>query len=101
MTIALINYPVIFDKAKGTIFIVFVAIVIYILIWTFIRPDKFSKNGGLLIGFLFIVNISIEDFINWQAKASISVSTLTMMFIIFISFSIISMQLKHPERKIF
>ena len=90
MTIALINYPVIFDKAKETVVIVFVAIVIYILIWTFTKPDNFSKNGGLWIGFLFIVNISTEDFINWQTKTSTLVSTLTMMFIIFISFSIIS-----------
>jgi ABC-type sulfate transport system permease component len=36
------------------------------------------------------VNISIEDFINWQTKTSILASTLTMMFITFISFSIIS-----------
>jgi len=90
MTIALINYPVIFDKAKEAVVIVFAAIVVYVLIWTFIKPDNFSKNGGLWIGFLFIVNISTEDFINWQTKTSTLVSTLTMMFIIFISFSIIS-----------
>jgi len=90
MTIALINYPIIFDKAKETVVIVFVAIVVYILIWVFIKPDNFSKNGGLLIGFLFVVNISMEEFINWQTHTSTLVSTLTMMFFIFISFSIIS-----------
>ena len=90
MTTALINYPIIFDKAKETVVIVFVAIAVYIVIWTFIKPDSFSKNGGLWIGFLFVVNISIEEFINWQTKTSTLVSTLTMMFLIFISFAIIS-----------
>ena len=90
MTIALINYPVIFDKSKGAIIIIFVALTLYIFIWKFIKPDNFSKNGGLLIGLLFIINISIEDFINWQSKTSILVSTLTMMFLVFISFSMIS-----------
>lgn len=90
MTTALINYPIIFNKAKETVVIVFVAIAVYIVIWTFIKPDSFSKNGGLWIGFLFVVNISIEEFINWQTKTSTLVSTLTMMFLIFISFSIIS-----------
>lgn len=90
MTIALINYPIIFDKAKQTVVIVFVTIVVYILIWVFIKPDNFSKNGGLLIGFLFVVNISMEEFVNWQTHTSTLVSTLTMMFLIFISFSIIS-----------
>ena len=90
MTIALINYPIIFDKAKETVVIVFAAIVVYIFIWAFIKPDNFSKNGGLLIGFLFVVNISMEEFINWQTHTSTLVSTLTMMFLIFISFSIIS-----------
>lgn len=90
MTIALINYPIVFDKAKETVITVFIAIIIYVLLWTFIRPDNFSKNGGLLIGFLFIVNISVEEFIDWQTKTSTLVPTLTMMFLIFISFSIIS-----------
>lgn len=90
MTISLINYPIIFDKAKETVLIVFVAIVVYLLIWAFIKPDNFSKNGGLLIGFLFVVNISMEEFITWQTHTSTLVSTLTMMFLIFISFSIIS-----------
>ena len=90
MTIALVNYPIIFDKGKEAVIIVFAAIIAYILIWKFIGPDKFSKNGGLLIGFLFIVNISTEDFINWQTKTATLVSTLTMMFLIFASFSMIS-----------
>ncbi len=90
MTVALINYPVIFEKAKETVVIVFVAMVVYVLVWAFIKPDNFSKNGGLLIGSLFIVNISMEEFINWQTHTSMLISTLTMMFLIFISFSIIS-----------
>lgn len=90
MIIALINYPIVFDKAKQTVITVFIAIIIYVLLWTIIRPDNFSKNGGLWIGFLFIVNISIEEFIDWQTKASTLISTLTMMFLIFVSFSIIS-----------
>ncbi|MBV9960637.1 MAG: hypothetical protein JO072_00190 [Parafilimonas sp.] len=90
MTIALINYPIVFYKAKETVITVFTAIIIYVLLWTFIKPDAFSRNGGLLIGFLFIANISIEEFIDWQTKTGTLVSTLSMMFLIFISFSIIS-----------
>lgn len=90
MIAALINYPVIFDKSKWTVVTVFAAMIVYILLWTFIKSDTFSKKGGLLIGFLFIINISIEEFINWQTQTSALVSTLTMMFLIFISFSIIS-----------
>jgi len=90
MTIALINYPVIFNKAKNTVIIDFLAAFSYLLTWSFIKPDRFSKNGGLWIGFLFIVNISIEEFINWQTKALTLISTLTMMSLIFITFSVIS-----------
>lgn len=88
--IALINYPIIFHKASTTVIIVFVAIIVYALLWMLISPDSFSKKGGLWIGFLFIVNISIEEFIDWQTKTSTLISTLTMMFLIFISFSIVS-----------
>ncbi len=90
MTIALINYPIIFDKAKLTVITVFAAIIVYVLIWAFIKPDNFSKIGGLIIGFLFVVNISMEEFISWGTHTSTLVSTLTMMFLIFTSFSIIS-----------
>jgi len=87
---SLLDYPVILDKSKWTIFIVFAAILGYIVFWIFLKPDRYSKNGGLLIGLLFIVNISIEEFINWQTKNSTLVSTLIMMFLIFITFSFIS-----------
>jgi hypothetical protein len=90
MTTALINYPVILNRAKETVIIVFVALVIYFLLWIFLKPDTFSRNGGLLIGLLFIVNISIEEFINWKSKTSSLVSTLCMMALIFLTFSIIS-----------
>ena len=89
-TIALINFPEIFDKDKILVIGVFAGIPIYLLIWTLIKPDRFSKNGGLWIGFLFIVNISIEEFIDWPTKTLSTASTLIMMFLIFISFSIIS-----------
>ncbi len=89
-TIALMNYPEIFGSGKIFVIGVFAGIPIYILIWTVIRPDQFSKNSGLWIGFLFIVNISIEEFINWPTKTSSTASTLIMMFLIFISFSLIS-----------
>ena len=90
MIMGLINYPEIFDKSKWSVFTVFIAIIGYIVLWIYLKPDRFSKNGGLMIGLLFIVNISIEEFINWQTKTGSLVSTLVMMFMIFISFSIIS-----------
>jgi hypothetical protein len=90
MTPALINYPVISNRAKETVIIVFVALVIYLMLWIFLKPDIFSRNGGLWIGFLFIVNISIEEFIDWKTKTSELVSTLSMMALIFVSFSVIS-----------
>jgi len=90
MIMGLFNYPVIFDKSKWSVFTVFIAIIGYIVLWIYLKPDRFSKNGGLMIGLLFIVNISIEEFINWQTKTGSLVSTLVMMFMIFISFSIIS-----------
>ena len=90
MTTALINYPIVFDKAKSAVITIIIVIIIYTLLWILFRPDNFSKNGGLLIGFLFIVNISIEEFIDWQTKTSTLVSTFTMMFLIFITFSILS-----------
>ena len=90
MIMGLFNYPVIFDKSKWSVFTVFIAIIGYIVLWIYLKPDRFSKNSGLIIGLLFIVNISIEEFINWQTKTGSLVSTLVMMFMIFISFSIIS-----------
>ena len=90
MITSLIDYPVIFDKAIWTVIIDFVAVIGYIVFWIYLKPDRFSKNGGLIIGFLFIINISIEEFINWHTKSGSLVSTLIMMFLIFISFSIIS-----------
>lgn len=42
---ALIDYPIIFDKSKLIVITVFVAIVIYLLLWRLIRPDSFSRNG--------------------------------------------------------
>jgi hypothetical protein len=41
---ALINYPIVFDKAKETVIAVFVAIIVFVLLWTFIRSDNFSKK---------------------------------------------------------
>ena len=90
MLTALINYPVILEKAKGTVAIVFIALPLYVFLWKVVKPDNFSKNGGLWIGFLFILNISLEEFVDWQAKNSTLISTLVMMALIFISFSIIS-----------
>ena len=90
MTTSIINYPVILDKSKWTIITLFVAVIGYIGLWIYLKPDRFSKNGGLIIGFLFIINISIEEFINWHTKTGSLVSTLVMMGMIFISFSIIS-----------
>jgi hypothetical protein len=90
MTTALINYPIILNGAKETVTIVFVALVIYILLWIFLKPDMFSRNGGLWIGLLFIVNISIEEFIEWKTKTPSLVSTLGMMALIFVTFSMIS-----------
>ncbi len=90
MIIALINFPVIIENSKENVIVVFAAIIIYIFLWILLKPDKYSKNGGLLIGLLFIINISVEDFINWQTKTFNLISTLSMMFLIFISFSIIS-----------
>jgi len=89
-TIALINYPIIFDRAKGTIILLFAGMAVYALVWHFLRPDGFSRNGGLLIGLLFLVNISMEEFIDWPAGNGSLISTLVMMALIFCSFSIIS-----------
>jgi len=89
-TVALINYPIIFDRAKWTIIILFAGMVVYVLVWNFLRPDSFSRNGGLLIGLLFLVNISMEEFIDWSGKNASLISTLVMMALIFGSFSIIS-----------
>jgi hypothetical protein len=90
MLSSIIEYPVIFDRSKWTVITVFAAIIIYIILWIYIKPDRFSINSGLTVGLFFIINISIEEFINWPAKTASLVSTLTMMFVIFISFSIIS-----------
>jgi len=89
-TIALINYPIIFDRARGTIILLFVGMVVYALVWNFLRSDRFSRKGGLWIGFLFIVNISMEEFIDWPGKNGSLISTLVMMALIFGSFSLIS-----------
>jgi hypothetical protein len=90
MIISLIDYPSIYEKSKWTVITVFVAVIIYKIFWIYLKPDMFSRNGGLIIGSLFIINISIEEFISWQTKTGSLVSTLTMMFLIFISFSFIS-----------
>lgn len=90
MTVALINYPVIFDKATSTVIIVFIALVIYLVLWHLIKTDNFSRNGGWLIGVLFMINITLEDFIIWQTKTGRLGSTLAMMIAIFISFAVIS-----------
>jgi len=90
MTTALINYPVILNRAKEAVIVVFVALVIYIMLWIFLNPDIFSRNGGMWIGSLFIVNISIEEFIDWKTKTSTLISTLGMMGVIFVAFSVIS-----------
>ncbi len=90
MITSIINYPMILDKSKWTVITVFIAIIGYIIIWINLKPDRFSYTGGLIIGLLFIINISIEEFIDWHTKTGSLVSTLIMMFLIFISFSIIS-----------
>jgi len=90
MTLSLINYPVIFDNSKSTVVTTYAGIIAYALIWIMIKPDNFSKNGGLFIGLLFIINISTEEFIDWPSKTYDLVVTLGMMFTLFVSFSIIS-----------
>jgi hypothetical protein len=90
MIVSLIEYPSVFEKSKLTVITVFVAVIIYVIVWIYLKPDKFSRNGGLTIGLLFIINISIEEFISWQSKTGSLVSTLIMMFLIFITFSFIS-----------
>jgi len=90
MIACIIDYPVIYEKSKWAVITVFVAVIVYILFWIYLKPGRFSSNGGLIIGLLFIINISIEEFIEWQSKTSSLVSTLTIMFAIFITFSIIS-----------
>ncbi len=90
IVIALIKYPELLDYSFLNLILIFVGIIIYTVIWIFLNPDRFSRNSGLLIGLLFILNIFLEDFINWPTKATSLISTLTMMFLIFISFSIIS-----------
>jgi hypothetical protein len=90
MVIPLIEYQEILSYSILSPIIVSAGIIIYPILWTFLKPNRFSRNGGLFIGFLFILNIFLEDFINWPTKTSALVSTLAMMFLIFISFSIIS-----------
>ena len=90
MISGLIKYPVIFDSSKLTIITDFGVAIAYVIIWMFLKPDRFSRNGGLIIGSLFIVNISLEEFINWQSKTTSLVATLTMMSVIFITFALIS-----------
>ena len=90
MVIALITYPEILTHSIWNPIITFIGTAVYIPIWNFIKPNRFSRNGGLFIGFLFILSIFLEDFINWPTKTSSLVSTLIMMFIIFVSFSVIS-----------
>jgi hypothetical protein len=90
MIVSLIDFPSVFEKSKWTVITVFIGVIIYIIFWIYLKPDRFSRNGGTIIGLLFIINISIEEFINWQTKTGSVVSTLTMMFLIFISFSFIS-----------
>jgi hypothetical protein len=90
MLIALIAYPEILSYSMWNPVITFAGLIIYVLTWFYLKPGRFSINGGLFIGFLFTVNISLEDFINWPSKTLVLVSTLTMMFLIFVSFLIIS-----------
>jgi hypothetical protein len=90
MIVSLIDYPSVYEKSKGTVITVFVAVIIYIILWIYLKPDRLSVNGGITIGLLFIINISIEEFISWQIKSGSLVSTLIMMFLIFISFAFIS-----------
>lgn len=43
MIAGLINYPIVFDKAKQTVITVFVAIIIYILLWALFDQITFQK----------------------------------------------------------
>lgn len=90
MVIALINYPTIFHSATSGLIIIFVALVLYTVLWYVLKPDDFSRKGGLLIGVLFIINITIEDFVDWHTQTGRLVSTLSMMVAIFLCFAIIS-----------
>jgi hypothetical protein len=89
MLFSLIDYPSLIEKSKWAVITVFIASIIYLILWIYLKPDRFSRNGGLIIGLLFIINISTEEFIKWQTKAGSLVSTLTMMLLIFNSFSFI------------
>jgi hypothetical protein len=86
---ALINYPVVFNKGSQAVLMTFIGPLIYIMLWLWLRPGPLVRNWGLLVGLLFILNISIEDFIDWPTKRSALISTLVMMAVIFICFSII------------
>lgn len=90
MTTSLLSYPIIFEQSKFSVVLVFIAIILYSILWKLIRPDKFTRNGGLLIGSLFVANIAIEEFINCTTRTETLISTLGMMFIIFFAFARIS-----------
>lgn len=90
MIMSLVYYPIIFEKVKLFVIIILFALIAYALLWNYLNPDRYSKICGLIIGSLFIISISIEEFIIWKTQATTLISTLSFMFIIFVSFSVIS-----------
>ncbi len=87
--ICLARFPGLFEKSLPNIIVAGILLFTYPLGWILIKPGKTARNGGLVIGLLFVVNISLEEFIHWPGRNSSLVFTLASMFILFISFSII------------
>ena len=101
MIISLSLYPIIVTGLKWNLLLTIGVFFGYLLVWLKISPDRFSRNSGLLIGVLFMINISIEEFIVWTFKKGNLVSTFIMMAIIFVSFAIIGGVKTYQTRNIF
>lgn len=83
-SIALIKYPAIFN---GTVGIVIAAVIIYVVLWTILKPDNFSRNGGLIIAALFILGTIGKDLVDWTSHEYVALAT---RYLIYIEFAIIS-----------
>src|SRR5262249_42857582 len=60
------------------------------IIWLVIKPDNYSKMSGLIVGLLFVLNIALEQFIEWKAANSGLISTIIIMALIFLTFAGVS-----------
>ena len=100
MIISVSLHPIILTKLKWYLLLILGIILGYLPLWVIISPDSYSRNSGLLIGALFMINISMEEFFVWTFKNGNLVSTLIIMAIIFVSFSIISGVKTHETQKI-